>query len=68
MGYILTVFFDAMLFLPKASLLAFYFRMLPFTERRTRIALRVVIAYNIAAFICTMLLDFFWCAPFSENW
>jgi hypothetical protein len=56
-------------FFPKASILAFYWRMIPFAAfPRLQYALCFLIFYVATGFILAFCLDAFWCQPMSDNW
>lgn len=56
------------MFFPKASLLAFYFGLIPITYPRLRKALVVGATWITLACIASFLIDTIWCRPVSDNW
>ncbi|KAI5199248.1 hypothetical protein E4T39_06332 [Aureobasidium subglaciale] len=62
-------FYDTGMYWPKAALIALYFKIIPGTMPRLRMALYGVTAFVLACAITTCLLDTLWCAPnVSSNW
>ncbi|KAI5200672.1 hypothetical protein E4T38_06464 [Aureobasidium subglaciale] len=62
-------FYDTGMYWPKAALIALYFKIIPSTMPRLRMALYLVTAFVLACAISTCLLDTLWCAPnVSSNW
>ncbi|EJT72180.1 hypothetical protein GGTG_09047 [Gaeumannomyces tritici R3-111a-1] len=62
-------FFDAGLYLPKLSMLAIYYQLIPPHQRALRAGLYVVTAVTVAAVLITVFTDAFWCGPDpSVNW
>ncbi|CAJ2504333.1 Uu.00g117270.m01.CDS01 [Anthostomella pinea] len=61
-------FFDIGLFWAKASIVTFYWWLVPGGFKRLRIALYVVSAFVTAAFLATLLTDTLICSPISDNW
>ncbi|KAL8415247.1 hypothetical protein RB594_006187 [Gaeumannomyces avenae] len=62
-------FFDAGLYLPKLSMLAIYYQLIPPHQRALRAGLYVVTAVTVAAVLITVFTDTFWCGPDpSVNW
>lgn len=62
--------FDSFFYIPRFSLLAFYYELFPVSERGLRILLYTFIAYNFVCFITTIGVDVFWCGftDISQNW
>jgi len=64
-----TIIFDLGFYLPRFSLLAFYYELFPTAEKRLRLRLHMVTAYAVCAFLTTGFVDLFWCgADLSVNW
>ncbi|TQN64548.1 hypothetical protein CSHISOI_10874 [Colletotrichum shisoi] len=64
-----TIVFDLGFYLPRFSLLAFYYELFPAAEKRLRLCLHLVTAYCACAFATTAFVDIFWCgADVSLNW
>jgi len=63
------IFFDAGLYLPKLSMLAIYFHLIPRHEFLLRWAFYFVAVFTGAAALVTIFSDTFWCGgdP-SINW
>ncbi|OCK86355.1 hypothetical protein K432DRAFT_438617 [Lepidopterella palustris CBS 459.81] len=62
-------FYDVGLYLPKFSMLAFYYRLFPPTLPNLRIALKIVILYVTSCCMATIFMDTFWCgSTVSINW
>ncbi|PQE24367.1 hypothetical protein CJF31_00002637 [Rutstroemia sp. NJR-2017a BVV2] len=61
-------FFDVGLYFPKASLIAFYWWLVPQGLRRLRIGVYVSMAFMLAAFIATVLTDTLLAPKISDNW
>lgn len=61
-------FFDFGLYFPKASLVAFYWWLIPLGFRRLRIAVYVAAAYVGCCFIATLLSDTLHAPHISDNW
>lgn len=62
-------FFDAGLYMPKLSMLVFYFSLIPRHHTVLRWALYVVTAFTASATAVTTMSDTFWCgANLSTNW
>ncbi|ORY12946.1 hypothetical protein BCR34DRAFT_281500 [Clohesyomyces aquaticus] len=66
--YISCFFFDVGLYLPKASLVTFYWWLIPVGFRRLRLALWIGSTYLACAFLATLLADLLICRPISHNW
>lgn len=66
--YINIIFFDIGLFFPKASVLAFYWRLFPPVCKKLRRALYCSIAYLVVGLLVTIFVDIFGCWPISANW
>ena len=66
--FISCYFFDVGLYFPKASLIAFYWWLIPHGFRRLRIAVYVSAAYMACAFIATILTDTLISKQISNNW
>jgi hypothetical protein len=61
-------FFDVGLFFPKASLMAFYWWLVPCGFRRLRIAVYVGTAFIACALVATLLTDTLIAPKISDNW
>ncbi|KAI9162895.1 hypothetical protein HJFPF1_04490 [Paramyrothecium foliicola] len=61
-------FFDIGLYWPKASIVVFYWRLIPHGFRRLRLALYVITGYVVAAFLGAILTDTLITRPISDNW
>ncbi|PVI07948.1 hypothetical protein DM02DRAFT_237013 [Periconia macrospinosa] len=55
--------FDFGVYLPKFSMLAFYYRIVPCTAPQTRMALYGITAFILVSSMATLLADTFWCGP-----
>ncbi|KAH8651143.1 hypothetical protein BX600DRAFT_99993 [Xylariales sp. PMI_506] len=61
--------FDGGLYLPRFSLLAFYYELFPISESMLRKSLYGVMVYSVCCFITVILLDLLWCGTdTSRNW
>ncbi|KAL8391835.1 hypothetical protein RB595_002150 [Gaeumannomyces hyphopodioides] len=61
--------FDAGLYLPKLSMLAIYYQLIPRHQKALRAGLYLVTAVTVAAVLVTVFTDTFWCGPDpSVNW
>jgi hypothetical protein len=61
--------FDVGLYLPKFSILAFYFMIIPITAPETRMALYAVTCFVVLSTLITFFGDTFWCGPNpAVNW
>ncbi|KAH0286297.1 hypothetical protein M436DRAFT_86321 [Aureobasidium namibiae CBS 147.97] len=61
-------FFDIGLFMPKASITAFYWWLIPRMFRSLRFMLCVVTVYLVLAAVGSVCLDLFICFPVHYNW
>lgn len=61
-------FFDVGLYFPKASLVAFYWWLIPLGFRRLRIAVYVSAAVLACAFVASLLTDTLIAPKVSDNW
>ena len=66
--FISCYFFDVGLYFPKASLIAFYWWLIPQGFRRLRIAVYVGTAFVVSAFVATVLTDTLIAPSISDNW
>ncbi|KAH7392307.1 hypothetical protein DE146DRAFT_136229 [Phaeosphaeria sp. MPI-PUGE-AT-0046c] len=71
--YLVTVFvgemfFDMGMYFPKASILSFYWWLIPIGFRRLRVALYIGTAYATCAFVSSFLMNMLIAAPISNNW
>lgn len=61
--------FDVGLYLPKFSILSFYFMIIPITSSRTRKALHTVTLFVVLSTLTTFFADTFWCGSNpAVNW
>lgn len=62
-------FFDFGIYLPKFSIIAFYYVLVPRSTRSMRIILHALTIVTVAASLFTLFADTFWCGrdP-SFNW
>lgn len=67
-SFAVSTLYDLAMFFPKASILMFYYRLIPISNEKTRIVLHVTTAYTIAAFFVTFGFDLLWCTPVTSNW
>jgi hypothetical protein len=56
------------LFMPKLSITAFYWWLIPNVFRNMRYLLWITTFYVIAAALCSVLVDIFICFPVNYNW
>ncbi|KAH7146451.1 hypothetical protein EDB81DRAFT_934396 [Dactylonectria macrodidyma] len=64
-----SVIFDFSLYLPRFSLLAFYYELFPVSEPRLRTGLYIVSVYTFCAFLQAVFMDAFWCGlDVQVNW
>jgi hypothetical protein len=63
-----TILFEVGLYFPKASLLAFYWDLIPVFYIAIRRGLYIVTVFVSAAALITASLDLFYCLPISSNW
>jgi hypothetical protein len=56
------------LFMPKLSITAFYWWLIPNVFRNMRYLLWITTFYVIAAALCSVLVDIFICYPVDYNW
>lgn len=62
-------FFDVGLYLPKLSILAIYYQLVPPSQKTLRAGLHLLTAVTVAAVLVTVFTDTFWCGPDpSINW
>ncbi|KAH0182392.1 hypothetical protein KCV03_g10351, partial [Aureobasidium melanogenum] len=61
-------FFDVGLFMPKLSITAFYWWLIPNVFRNMRYLLWITTFYVIAAALCSVFVDIFICFPVDYNW
>ncbi|CAI6334835.1 unnamed protein product [Periconia digitata] len=66
--FISCYFFDFALYFPKASLISFYWWLIPHGFRRLRIAVYVGTAFVACAFVATILTDTLIAPDISDNW
>jgi hypothetical protein len=66
--FIATYCFDLGSYFPKASILAFYWWLIPLGFRRLRVALHVGIVYTACAFMVALLMDTLIAGNISNNW
>jgi hypothetical protein len=66
--FISCYFFDVGLYFPKASLIAFYWWLIPQGFRRLRIAVYVGTAFVVSALVATVLTDSLIAPSISYNW
>jgi hypothetical protein len=56
------------LWLVKAALLAFYYELIPSSQRVTYISLQIITVFTVATYILVMCLNAFYCTPIYLNW
>lgn len=56
------------MYFPKASILSFYWWLIPIGFRRLRVALYVGTTYTACAFLSSLLLNMLIAGPISNNW
>lgn len=56
------------IFLPKTSMVAFYFNIFPITMPYLRLAAWIVLGYLILSMLVTLILFLSWCRPISSYW
>ncbi|KAI5199186.1 hypothetical protein E4T38_07114 [Aureobasidium subglaciale] len=61
-------FFDVGLFMPKASITAFYWWLIPIVFRNMRFLLWITTVYIFLAAIAAVLVDVLLCVPVHYNW
>ncbi|KAJ9651201.1 hypothetical protein H2198_009503 [Neophaeococcomyces mojaviensis] len=61
-------FFDIGLYFPKASIMTFYWWLIPPGFRRLRVGLYIGTAYLVSAFLTSILMDTLMTRPISDNW
>jgi len=61
-------FFDIGLYFPKGSIVAFYWRLIPTSFRRLRIALVIGTVYLTSSLLASILTDTLMTRPVSDNW
>ncbi|OAL05591.1 hypothetical protein IQ06DRAFT_289715 [Phaeosphaeriaceae sp. SRC1lsM3a] len=66
--FISTYFFDIGLYCPKASLLAFYWRLVPLSLQCLRTSTYIATAYTACAAASALLVDTLIARPISSNW
>jgi hypothetical protein len=66
--FIATYCFDLGLDFPKASILAFYWWLIPLGFRRLRVVLHVGIVYTACAFMVALLMNTLIAGNISNNW
>ncbi|PQE10504.1 hypothetical protein CJF30_00010459 [Rutstroemia sp. NJR-2017a BBW] len=66
--FVACYFFDVGLYFPKASLIAFYWWLVPHGLRRLRIGVYVSMVFMLASFIATVLTDTLLAPKISDNW
>ncbi|KAH6971468.1 hypothetical protein BKA56DRAFT_494317, partial [Ilyonectria sp. MPI-CAGE-AT-0026] len=61
--------FELGFYLPRFSLLAFYYQLFPVSEEKLRMCLHVATGYSVCAFLTVGLLYVFWCGvDVAQNW
>ena len=66
--YASSFLFDMGLYMPKASIIAFYWWLIPAGFRRLRIGLYIGTTYMILAGVTCLFMDALLCQPISDNW
>ncbi|KAF2657344.1 hypothetical protein K491DRAFT_330516 [Lophiostoma macrostomum CBS 122681] len=66
--YVSCFFFDIGLYMPKASILAFYWWLIPRTFRRLRVSLYIGTAFMVCCGVASVLTDLLLAIPISDNW
>lgn len=66
--FVACFFFDIGLYWPKASIIVFYWCLIPPVFERLRLALYITCGYVVAAFTATVLTDTLMTQPISNNW
>lgn len=60
--------YPATLWLTKASILAFYYELFPFNQKRLRRGLYVTTGFTGICYLAVLYLDAFFCIPIPSNW
>ncbi|KAF2131274.1 hypothetical protein P153DRAFT_383387 [Dothidotthia symphoricarpi CBS 119687] len=66
--FVASYFFDVGVYFPKASLIAFYWWLIPLSFGRLRVWVYVCTAYTAAVFVASILTDTFISPSISDNW